>query len=114
MSKIDEYLEYLNDFVPFVGGVDTSKHGTYKRATSVYGRGKIKVDDEEEVEEYTSYNPNGSGYGMMLQRWNLSGSSAGGTSSPVQSAPSSQKNVKSDIVVKIKKLKKKSKKKRKD
>lgn len=53
------------------------------------------------LHEYTSYNPDGSRYGMMMQRWNPAG---GGVSNPATSI--SQKFVKKDVEVKIKDEKK--------
>jgi len=56
--------------------------------------------------ELTTYNPSGSGYGMMLQRWNPPG---GGASNPATTI--SQKFVKKDVEIKIKDDKKGEKKK---
>lgn len=55
--------------------------------------------------EYTSYNPDGSRYGMMMQKWSPPEGGALGPSTTI-----SQKFVKKDVEVKIKNEKKGGKK----
>lgn len=118
MSILNEYLSYLNEFGMPAMGLMPAKRSTGYNRLSIYAAGTKKItsdkgeddEDKNKVEEYTSYNPHGSGYGMMLQRWNLSGSAATGANTAVQSSPSSQKQVTKNIVIKLKGVKKRSKK----
>ncbi len=64
--------------------------------------------------EYTTYNPSGSGYGMMLQRWNIAGSGVVGKNAPNPAGNITQKIVKKDIEIKTKDEKKGGKKKSKE
>ncbi|MGD2072027.1 MAG: hypothetical protein PVG65_00855 [Candidatus Thorarchaeota archaeon] len=67
------------------------------------GKGKTTVK-----KEYTTYNPSGSGYGRLLQRW---GTTSKDTKSPVLPKAISQKLVRKDIKIKVKNDKKGGKKK---
>lgn len=114
---LDRYLNYLYEYTPAmslmpakrpvgykgvvssIGGYDEEDEEEYKRQHAMRrfaGKGRVPVK-----KEYTSYNPDGSSYGMTLQRWNPAGS---GVSEPAKNL--SQKIVKKDIEVKIKDEKK--------
>jgi len=62
---LEKYLQYLNEFMPAAAIMPARQSAGYKQTPGPVN--SIK-NDEEEVEE-TSYNPDGSGYGMMFQRW---------------------------------------------
>jgi hypothetical protein len=113
MKVLDKYLRYLEFGMP-TSGIMASPNRGYKQLgihpSSAIKRGS--EEEDEEVNEYTSYNPHGDGYGRMMQRWNIAGSGVMGQNTPVQSAPSSQKSVKQDIIIKIKDLEKKAKEKK--
>lgn len=115
MSKLlEKYLKALEFGMP-TSAIMSSPNRGYKQLgfhpTSAIKRGN--EEDDEEVNEYTTYSPSGDGYGRMMQRWNMAGSGSIDQNVPVQSAPSSQKSVKQDIVIKIKGLEKKAKEKEK-
>lgn len=110
MKLLEKYLKALEFGMPTRAIMASSNRG-YKQL-GVHPSSAIRKaneDEEDEVKEYTSFNPHGSGYGMILQRWNISGSGAKTPNEPIQSASSSQKSVKPKILIKIKKLKKKAK-----
>jgi len=115
---IDEYLEYLHEFgMPSAGLMPARQPAGYKHVPGPIGKTpEEKEEEEEEVKklkikkEYTSYNPHGSGYGMMLQRWSYTKAdpmARGGINTT--SAYPSQKTVKKDVTVTFKTRKKKKK-----
>lgn len=114
MKILDKYLKYLEFGMP-TSAIMASPNRGYKQL-GIHPSSAIKKgsEEDEEVSEYTTFNPSGDGYGRMMQRWNIAGSGVMGPNTPVQSAPSSQKSVKQDIVIKIKDLEKKAKEKKDD
>lgn len=119
MTLLEEYLNYLNEFgMPAAGIMPARQPAGYKHASGPLQKTpEEKEEEEEEVKrltwkEYTTYNPHGSGYGMMLQRWSYTKADPMAKGIDSSNAYPSQKSVKKDIEVKIKTDKKKGEKKK--
>lgn len=113
---LDEYLEFINEFgMPAAGLTPARQSVGYKRPPGPVGKTPEEREEEEEEvrrltkKEYTSYNPRGSGYGMMLQRWGWTQANPISKGIDTTNAHPSQKDVKKDIEVKIKTGNKKKK-----
>lgn len=107
MRPIDKYLKYLDEFgMPAMGIMPARRPAGYKQL-GVHPSSAVNVSDEEDedLEEYTSFSTSGNGYGMMLQRWNLSGSGALGPNEPYVGNPSADRELVNKITSRLKKVK---------